>query len=307
MSELLSFIRQHVGASTNITIRHGYPPETIYFETFDPEKKLAELPFKLDGTQVTVEYTGAGEDGAKKEEVKAASLGGDGTSGSRPGPQRRISPPLKSYSNLSSTSSAKGINKDDPPDVTIAGRGILSLRVMPDDNSCLFRAISYVLSKGYFGVEELRSIVASTIQENPDKYDEAVLDKEPTEYCKWISKETSWGGGIELSILAENLGTEIAAVDVQTGSVIRFGEGNKQRAFLIYSGIHYDGVALAPYRNASPDSDISVFELDDQQVMAAAIELCAKLKAKHYHTDTQNFTLRCGTCGVGLKGQKAAV
>jgi hypothetical protein len=30
------------------------------------------------------------------------------------------------------------------------------------------------------------------------------------------------------------------------------------------------------------------------------------LKGRHYYTDTATFDLRCGVCGVGLKGEKGA-
>jgi hypothetical protein len=31
-----------------------------------------------------------------------------------------------------------------------------------------------------------------------------------------------------------------------------------------------------------------------------------KLKDDHYYTDTATFDLKCGVCGVGLKGEKGA-
>lgn len=30
------------------------------------------------------------------------------------------------------------------------------------------------------------------------------------------------------------------------------------------------------------------------------------LKRRHYFTDTATFDLRCGVCGIGLKGEKGA-
>jgi ubiquitin thioesterase OTU1 len=43
------------------------------------------------------------------------------------------------------------------------------------------------------------------------------------------------------------------------------------------------------------------------QVMAAAARLAARFHAARQFTDTANFTLRCGVCGVGLKGEREAV
>jgi ubiquitin thioesterase OTU1 len=42
-------------------------------------------------------------------------------------------------------------------------------------------------------------------------------------------------------------------------------------------------------------------------VVAAAEALVSKLHNTRKFTDTANFTLRCGVCGQGLKGQKEAV
>lgn len=44
----------------------------------------------------------------------------------------------------------------------------------------------------------------------------------PTKYIDTISKPTSWGGAIELSILGKHYNTEIASVDVETGRIDRF-------------------------------------------------------------------------------------
>lgn len=43
------------------------------------------------------------------------------------------------------------------------------------------------------------------------------------------------------------------------------------------------------------------------QIMKGAEDFVARLNAKRSFTDTANFTLRCGTCLVGLKGEKEAV
>lgn len=89
------------------------------------------------------------------------------------------------------------------------GRGKVLLRVMPDDNSCLFRAISYVVTLGLCPVEDLRQAVVDAIRGDPDRYNEAVLEKSVDNYCRWIKTETSWGGGIELGILSNHFGVEV--------------------------------------------------------------------------------------------------
>jgi ubiquitin thioesterase OTU1 len=43
------------------------------------------------------------------------------------------------------------------------------------------------------------------------------------------------------------------------------------------------------------------------QVTAAVEALIKRLHDGKKYTDTANFTLRCGTCNTGLKGEKEAV
>lgn len=74
-----------------------------------------------------------------------------------------------------------------------------------------------------------------------------------SKYIDTISKPTSWGGAIELGILALHYRTEIASIDVETGRIDHFppGEsGGVMRCILIYSGIHYDAASLAPVADA---------------------------------------------------------
>lgn len=42
------------------------------------------------------------------------------------------------------------------------------------------------------------------------------------------------------------------------------------------------------------------------EVSDAALQLVQLLKQRHYHTDTASFSLRCGTCGELLVGEKGA-
>ena len=110
----------------------------------------------------------------------------------------------------------------DPPEIEIPELGgTLVLRVMPDDNSCLFRSISTAAMSGIDVMTELRSVVAQTIQSHPDKYTTAVLDnKSPNDYCRWIQTENAWGGQIELDILSQHFGIEICSIDVKSLRVI---------------------------------------------------------------------------------------
>ena len=79
-------------------------------------------------------------------------------------------------------------------------------RVVPADNSCLFRAIAYLLHPEVVVLgcpaaqvptplaTSLRTVVANTVLSNPETYSEAMLGKPPADYATWIQKSESWGG-----------------------------------------------------------------------------------------------------------------
>lgn len=78
---------------------------------------------------------------------------------------------------------------------------------------------------------------------------------------------------------------------------------------VVYSGIHYDAIALAPAGNSimNSEDDEVVFNCNDEEILTGAKELCAKLKQKKYFTDTKSFSLKCNICQKGLIGEKGAV
>ncbi|KAI4460344.1 hiv-induced protein-7-like protease [Holotrichia oblita] len=116
-------------------------------------------------------------------------------------------------------------------------QGILMKHVVPPDNSCLFTSIHYVLN-----------------------------GKSTEEYCRWIQDDTSWGGAIELSILANYYGVEIAVADTINAIINRFGEDQNfsHRVFLLFDGIHYDPLYLEPFevgnniKTIFPSEDLSL-------------------------------------------------
>lgn len=129
--------------------------------------------------------------------------------------------------------------------------GILMKHVVPADNSCLFTSIHYVLNgkDDTGGVAQwMRQLIAETVSKNQDVYSEAVLGKPNSDYCKWIKDDKSWGGAIEISILANYYGIEIAVVDTINAIINRFGEDQDYplRVFLLFDGIHYDPLYLEP-------------------------------------------------------------
>ncbi|ORE16322.1 OTU-domain-containing protein [Rhizopus microsporus] len=183
--------------------------------------------------------------------------------------------------------------------------GFLTLRTMEDDNSCLFRSIGYVLSRDTSIANELRHV--ERIKADPISYPDVLLGQEREKYIQWIQKPTSWGGAIELSIFSSFFNVEIDSIDVQTGRIDKFGEGSyDERVLIVYSGIHYDALALSPASDSPPEFDQTRFPVTDSYILDAAKEITESLRRGHKYTDVANFTLRCEQCKTGLKGEKDA-
>eukprot|EP00045_Choanoeca_perplexa_P001609 m.20883 g.20883 ORF g.20883 m.20883 type:complete len:330 (-) comp11063_c0_seq1:97-1086(-) len=194
-------------------------------------------------------------------------------------------------------------------------------RVVPADNSCLFRAIAYLLHPEVVVLgcsadkvpdalaTSLRTTVANTVAADPDTYSEAMLGKPPADYAKWIQRSESWGGGIELAIFAHEYATLLCAVDIQTLRVDCYGQDKDYShcAFLIYDGIHYDAMVLGPGSNPPDAFCTRVFDraaLDS--VSVAMVAFAKEQQQQRLFTDTSGFELRCLVCNKLLKGQTGA-
>jgi ubiquitin thioesterase OTU1 len=271
-------------------LKWGFPPQPLDPALYGMSTLLTDTDLKLNGAQIIVISK---EDESIRPQPKQASQSEPAAPLSL---QRKENPQIK-----------------DTPEVPVPARGgTMVLRVMPDDNSCMFRALgSAVLSDSLDAMTELRSLVAQRIQANPVMYNEAVLQRTPDEYCKWIQYSDSWGGGIELSILSQEFDVEICSINVQDVRVDRFNEGRPKRCFLVYSGIHYDTIAFVPDGTTNytydTDHDVKLFDSGDDVMLEAARQLCGNLRKKNYFTDTQRFSIKCNTCGWKGKGEMAAV
>lgn len=186
-------------------------------------------------------------------------------------------------------------------------------RVIPSDNSCLFNAVSYVMTHDRHRAPELREVIAATVASDPVKYNKAFLGKSNGDYCAWILNPEKWGGAIELSILSEYYGREIAAYDIQTTRCDLYGQskGYTERVMLLYDGLHYDALAMSPSANAPEEFDQTIFTvLSDRSIGPVEDLVLNWVKDAHKnrrYTDTANFTLLCGVCQIGLVGQKEAI
>ncbi|KAJ5116480.1 hypothetical protein N7456_000828 [Penicillium angulare] len=282
---------------TSFDVKYGYPNlQPLELDQLESNQRISDIGINLNGEQLIVAQR------ETQREAQPSSL-----PISQPGPASQ-QPAQQSWISQTSQPSV-----DDPPEIASPDHaGTFVLRVMPDDNSCLFRAVGAAVMGDMDTMVELRSIVAGSIQSNPDEYSEAILGKKPDAYCQWIQNEESWGGAIELKILSEYFNIEICSIDVQTLHIFQFNEGAPTRCIVVYSGIHYDVLALSPstppYTRANPlaDGDTKIFESVDPVVLEKAKELCQILQSKHYYTDTSGFLVRCNTCGGTFTGEKGA-
>lgn len=182
---------------------------------------------------------------------------------------------------------------------------ILALRVMPDDNSCMFTAFGGVLQRAD-PAPTLRREVAEYILAHPEKFDKVVLEMDPQRYARTIQTPDRWGGAIELSILSDIYDIEICSVDVKSQRVDRYGESKPTRCLLLYSGIHYDRIAFTLDLSLPVEFDEVKWDTSNDGVVAMAQKLAKQLKDQHYFTDTTDFVLRCdvpdcGWIGAGMK------
>ncbi len=157
-----------------------------------------------------------------------------------------------------------------PPSDT---RGYFVRRNMPGDNSCLFHTCSYVLeNRSRTKAKELRELCAQIVLDDTVTYNTAFLGMPNRTYVSSILDPNAWGGAIELSILSKHYKTEIVAFDIQTTREDHYGEdlNYSTRVLVLYTGNHYDALALAGYGGASESTDQVRFSATDKSIMEKA-------------------------------------
>ena len=301
VGDLLDKIRNDQSIS-NPDIKIGYPPQPFALRDYPRSWPLGEIGVKLDNEQLTVSDADPPPIPPPAPVVPSADQNSQQIPRPR-APGLAPKPSLKDY-------------EMEPPEIPLTSqRGTLVLRIMPDDNSCMFRAFGFA----FFGSDldnmiELRSVVAQSIQANPADYNEAVLGEDPDAYCAKIQTPDQWGGAIELGILAQHFGIEVCAVDVETSTVYRFNQTSTASSccILVYSGIHYDTIVLnqssPPYRSADgdPSEDIKLFDAGSEDIIQGAKAVCDVLRKRGYYTNVNTFSIRCNDCGTRMKGENEA-
>ncbi|UJR13898.1 hypothetical protein I4U23_000904 [Adineta vaga] len=161
---------------------------------------------------------------------------------------------------------------------------------VPADNSCLFSSIYFVLHSGKLDLASnkyLRNLVATKIESDHITYSEAMLGRTNSEYSKWIRRDDSWGGGIELAILTQEYEIEICVINTECGGRIDyFGEDQHfpYRVFLLYDNLHYDPVYLVTYDVVQQKELIQTkFHRNDEAILTLAKDL-----AEQYNTSNSD-------------------
>ncbi|KAJ7047004.1 hypothetical protein C8F04DRAFT_1024066 [Mycena alexandri] len=289
-------------------LKAGYPPRTL---TLVPELPLSSLGLS-SGEQIIVSEN-AEDSGVARTTRPASSsspfLNPTSTStSSAPAPVSRAAP--VSHPSRPTPATSTPASSASGPDAVETDGSFLVHRVVPDDNSCLFSSVALVFEQDMKKAQKMREIVADGIRKDPETYNEAILGMAPATYISKILTPSTWGGAIELGILASYYQTEIASVDVETGRIDQFTpsgiEVPENRCLLIYSGIHYDAATLAPMADAPSDWHQTLFPCRSADVLDAAKRLADVLRGKRAFTNTATFDLKCEECGKGLKGEKGA-
>ncbi|KAL2163738.1 hypothetical protein VTH06DRAFT_5797 [Thermothelomyces fergusii] len=277
LKELVELVKEKTGLN-NFTLKYGYPLKSLDISPSLQSTSIKEL--KLRGETIVV---------APVDTTPPAPV-------SQPAPAEPKQKPF----------TPKGIEPDETSLEWPERGGYIVLRVMPDDNSCMFTAFG-----GAIGLQNpsktLRDQVADYILNHPNEYNKAILGEEPLVYTSRMRRMDTWGGAIELSILSDIYNIEISSIDVKSLRVDRFGENKSNRVIILYSGIHYDRIAFCMDLSYPVDVDVTQWPTDDEEVLNKARQLAKRLQSLHYYTDTTDFVIKCELCNwIGQGTREAA-
>ena len=100
-------------------------------------------------------------------------------------------------------------------------------------------------------------MAAQIIVSDPKTYNEGYLGDKNYSYASNITNLNVFGGGIELQIFSDYFKIEICSFDLQTCREDHFGidKGYSRKGLLLYTGNHYDVLALAKFGGANKRDD----------------------------------------------------
>ncbi|QLG72896.1 hypothetical protein HG535_0D06050 [Zygotorulaspora mrakii] len=254
-------------------VRFGYPPQTISISEDALEQAVDSFGISSGEKIVLIE--------SMEKNSESVSL-------------QKETPPVESQP----VESPPTETKIDLPDGTCQ---LLRVHKVPDDNSCLFHAISYCNYKDISVSQQLRSVVADKIRSDPIEYSEAVLDKRNDLYAQWIMRKDSWGGGIEIALLSETLGTAIFVLDMDAQQFEKFNEDRfNQFMIILFNGIHYDSIELSSGRTIFDKNDDYLSQL----ILSGSLQIAKQMKQHGYSFNTRQDKIICNICNSEFAGEK---
>lgn len=183
----------------------------------------------------------------------------------------------------------------------------LTRHEVPDDNSCMFHSISYILTHSLVRTTQLRELVSQSVLESPMKFNAAILGQSTSDYARWIKLSDTWGGAIELSILCSALHISILVIDASDSSlpVNWFEEENapppKEFCCVLYTGVHYDPLQLNNKTTCFPYSDEN-----KELITRKARALAQGLRSTNQTFNVSKEKIVCNICGATMFGEREA-
>ena len=181
----------------------------------------------------------------------------------------------------------------------------MMVKYINPDNSCLFAAIHYAENQKFGSISYLREQVANYIVANPYKFPEQALGRSPDEYVEWIMEKDTWGGEVELIILAEFIEKEIAVINTNPWNHHIFGQGQnyRKRIYLLYNGAHYN-LIVRNFSWGPVDMDVTIFRAESETNLNAALQAAEKFMLQN--GDNENIVFYCRNCEVTFVGKSKA-
>ena len=95
------------------------------------------------------------------------------------------------------------------------------------------------------------------------------------------------------------------AVEIRSGVAYRFNEGaaSGKRAFLIYTGCHFDALVSG----AGADAGARLLPAAEARFEASALALAAQERANRQFVDVGALQMKCVECGFGVTGGEHAM
>ncbi|CAB4254149.1 similar to Saccharomyces cerevisiae YFL044C OTU1 Deubiquitylation enzyme that binds to the chaperone-ATPase Cdc48p [Maudiozyma barnettii] len=273
LGELLQEIAETFGIDMDnvISVRFGYPPQTVKINDESIVRPLEDI-------------------GLSSGEKIGVTLKNDNDMSNISPQNKQNNGEVALKDNQSSFVADDGV------------KWILQQHVVPDDNSCLFHAISYCMYKDISLSKGLRERVAKEIMQDKETYNEAILGKAPRLYMDWILQKDSWGGGIEIAILSKVLNVAVYVLDIDALKFEKFNEDKYDEFIIIlFSGVHYDAIESTTKKTVF---NVKTDEAFCQMVLACSLEIATKMKKGGKSFNSQKANIVCNICHKTFMGER---